>query len=119
MRLRELKSDEVSFTVKVEEECCVPVKGNAIDSGDEDFDRNVENEILDRLRRGDSFAWCSILVTAEWNGHKGIASLGCCSLEGESDVETTINDHGMRDEALDDLNKGLQAEADTLSELET
>lgn len=119
MKLRKLEASEVAFTVKVEEECCVPVRGNAMASGDDAADKRCEDEILDRLHRGDSFAWCSIVVYAEWKGYKGIDSLGCCMLSGESDVEPTIKDHGMRESALADLNTKIQCEAAILEELES
>jgi len=111
-----LTNTEVVFSVTVEEECFEHVEGNAMSSGDDAADKACEKEILDRLHRGDSYAWCCITVEATWKGYKGGASLGCCSLLGESQVEPTIIDHGMRDEALEDLNNRLSKSLEELSE---
>lgn len=115
MRFKPLEASEVVFSFRVEEECYTPVRGQFA-SGDDAADKLQEDEIIDRLHCGDSYAWCCIIVEATWKGHKGGESLGCCSLAGESDVEPTIVEHGMREGALADLNARLQASLETLQE---
>ncbi len=39
----------------------IPVKGNAMCSGDDDFDLQVETEILERLEQDDVWAWATVV----------------------------------------------------------
>jgi hypothetical protein len=48
-----------------------PVRGNLIASGDDVFDKECEDEVLERLTQGDILAWCIIEVRAEWKGLTG------------------------------------------------
>jgi len=50
-------------------------------SGDEAYDRQVENEIIRRLEDGDVWAWASVRAEGRWNGMVEWDSLGCCSYE--------------------------------------
>lgn len=64
----------------------LPIRGNAIDSGDEIQDKEVENEIIDRLESGDVWAWASVEVRATCSecGAHGSDYLGACSyVDGE------------------------------------
>lgn len=121
--MRTLTESDVTFTVHIEQEH-EPVRGNAMASGDPDLDRQVEDEILSCLDRGDVEAWCSITVEARWRGYVGRDHLGCCShLPGDGrpslaeQVEDTIQSHTMRAEALADLNATLKATADDIAAL--
>ncbi|HEY6728330.1 MAG TPA: hypothetical protein VI197_30175 [Polyangiaceae bacterium] len=121
--MRKLTESDVTFTVRIVQED-EPVRGNAMASGDADLDRQVEDEILACLDRGDVEAWCSITVEARWHGYVGRDHLGCCShLPGEGrpslakQVEDTIEWHGMRAEALADLNATLEATATDIASL--
>lgn len=57
----------------------IPVKGNAMCSGDDKLDMEVENEIIERLNNGDLSAWFCAKVTAEYLGFKYSDYLGACS----------------------------------------
>ena len=61
----------------------IPVKGNAMASGDDKYDRKVENQILKRLENGDIAAWFDVVVTVtiEWDDleYSAYDSLGACS----------------------------------------
>lgn len=107
--LRKLTKQDVEFTIEVEVDYS-PVRGNLIDSGDSDYDTQIENEIVDRLNSGDIWAWRSIKVTAYWNGLDGVDYLGGCSYESESDF---IKNSGYYDDmceaALADLNKQVES----------
>ena len=94
----------------------IPVKGNAICSGDEDFDRQVESEILKRLEHEDVWAWATVCVTTEWEGLKEAEYLGCCCYADEEEFrqEGGYFDE-MVDEALANLNKRLHMLYEKLS----
>ena len=62
-----------------------PIRGNAMASGDDDFDREVENKILAELKARNGWAWCTVRVVARYEGVDGIFGdnwLGCCSYAG-------------------------------------
>lgn len=65
------------------------VRGNAIFSGDDDFDEKIENEIIERLNSGDVWAWADVevRVTVIETGETASDYLGSCSYEDESDFK--------------------------------
>jgi hypothetical protein len=110
---RKLKLKDVAFVVEVEPEQHAPVRGNAIASGDDAADRELEDQIIAALDSGIDEAWCTIMVKATWDGHEGFDSLGCCSfLPGthepvKKQVEQCVDDHQMREQALADLQRAV------------
>lgn len=66
----------------------IPVRGNAIVSGDDDFDAQVENEIIARLESGDVWAWAAVEVKVSKWGHTESEFLGSCSYADEEDFKT-------------------------------
>ena len=84
MPCKTLTSNDITILVTAHPEE-IPVQGNAICSGDEDFDRQVESEILKRLEQDDVWAWATVSVTAEWQGLKEVEYLGCCCYANEED----------------------------------
>jgi hypothetical protein len=116
--LRKLKASEVEFSLDVEQDD-VPVRGNALCSGDDELDKQAEDEILTRLRWGDPWAWAQVTVTAMWNGFFGHAHLGGCSYR---DAKEFCQPGGYYDdlckEALDDLNDSIADHARRLQPLE-
>ena len=105
MTIQPLRREEVIITVAAEPEL-VPVEGNASCSGNEDFDREVEHNVLSRLQQGDVWAWASVLVIVSWNGFEGRSSLGCCSYADENDFRQSFGYfEDMVAEALAELNK--------------
>lgn len=111
---RKLTLADVTVELRAEEEH-VPVRGNAMASDDE-LDKQVEDEILDRLARGERWAWCCIIAEARWGDHVGYASLGCCSYADEADLKQPGGYYeGMVEEALDGLNAKVAA---TYAEIE-
>ena len=115
MACRKLNRDEIQIRIAVLPEE-IPVKGNAICSGDEDFDHQVETEILKRLEQDDVWAWATVRVTAEWEGLKEAEYLGCCCYADEEEFrqEGGYFDE-MVDEALANLNKRLHMLYEKLS----
>jgi hypothetical protein len=116
MKIRELREDEVEFTIEAEQDD-IPVRGSFA-SGDDEKDEELAKEILARLDRGDVWAWASVKVTAMWKDWKGVDYLGACSYESEADFKQDDGYYGdMKARALEDLNKSLAKCAADLAEL--
>lgn len=102
-------SARIEVTLHVEQEDDIPVRGNAMASGDWAVDREVEDEILERLDRGDVWAWASVKVTATLWGPKNdkllTASvyLGGCSYKDEADFRADGYFADMAKEARDEV----------------
>lgn len=94
---------------------CLPeytdVRGNAMCSGDDDYDREVEDSILDDLEGGNDWAWCTVRVTARYDGVDcavGQDYLGCCSYRDEADFKACVYYEDMCDQAREDLYAQLE-----------
>lgn len=117
MNMRKLTRDDVTFTLSVEFEDDVPVRGSFA-SGDDAADEQLVQEILARLDRGEVWAWACVTVQATWEGISAGASLGACSYANEKDFKTEGGYYeDMCGEALDDLNATLAAMHQKLSKL--
>lgn len=67
----------------------IPVRGNFC-TEDADADRELEDEICDRLDRGDLWAWCSVRVCVVDTRTQQVAHsswLGGCSYKDEADFK--------------------------------
>ncbi len=93
---------QVTYTVTIEQEEC-SLEGNVMVSGDDAADKAAEDEIRERLMRGDDSAWCSIKVTARLGDFEGSGYLGCVTLTDDYTAEQCAKDHGMYAEALEAL----------------
>ena len=94
----------------------IPVRGNALDSGDKDVDKTCEDEILARLDDGDVWAWASVRVSVTWRTYTGSAYLGCCSYASEDDFrESSGYFEAMREEAFEELMGVLRDASEALS----
>lgn len=116
MKPRKLRANEVTFSVEIEAED-IPVRGNAMASGDDAADRECEDEIIARLDRGEVEAWCAVVVKATWKGYSATASIGACTLDRSYTTEDVIDGHDLRGEALESLNEQIASEVESLSEL--
>ncbi len=114
MKFRPLTKSEVSFTFEQEPED-IPVRGNAISSGDAEYDKKVEDEIIARLDRGDINAWFCAKVTASWKGWKASAYLSGCCYGPDDKPEAELLEE-LKGEALSNLNETLETETITLAE---
>jgi hypothetical protein len=88
-----------------------PIRGNAIDSGDEEYDREVEDQLIDEVNSGNVWAWFSAEIKASYNGVSCSDYLGCCSYEDEQDFRASDCYQDMVAQATDELReklKGLQ-----------
>jgi hypothetical protein len=114
--MRTLTESDVEFELRCEPED-IPVRGNAMASGDDEADRELEDEILARLDRGDDWAWCTVIVRARWIAPDGEVFygedvLGCCSYADEAEFKAPggyFDD--MRRTALAELNEQRKARA--------
>ena len=97
----------------------IEVRGNAMASGNDEFDRRVENEILERCAGGDVWAWASVKVTARYDdidSVEGVDYLGGCSYADEDDFKQAGGYYDdMKKIARDDLFAQLEAIHDTLT----
>jgi hypothetical protein len=116
IKLRKLTAAEVTFEVTTEHEVC-SVEGHFA-TDEPELDRKLEAEIIERLNNGDDSAWCCVVVHARWNGYEGWDCLGGCSLDDNYTLETVVEEHGMREEALDHLNRRIAEHAAKLDALE-
>lgn len=100
----------VSYSIEVEEDF-IDVRGNAMCSGDDDFDREVEDAIIARLNDGDVWAWASVKVSARYDGIDGIEGvdyLGGCNYADEDDFKRDGYYEDMCNCARDDLYAQLE-----------
>jgi hypothetical protein len=115
--LRKLKPHEVEYVVEAHEES-VPVRGNVLASGDSQLDKEAEDDVNERLNKGEPWAWCCVHVEAKWRGFVGRDTLGGCSYHSEKDFRLGPYFEDMCQVALEDLNEQVEQAAEELSELE-
>src|SRR3990170_8981247 len=113
IKLRKLTEAEVEFEVTHEQDDA-PVRGNAQATDDDAADKQVEDEILENLERGNAWAWCTVRVKAKWHEFEGLDVLGCVSVAKEEDLEEVIEEHGMKANALENLNDSIAETNNTL-----
>lgn len=117
----ELLRDRVTYQLSIEPED-IPVRGNAIASGDDAYDKKVEDEIIRRVDNGDDWAWCTVEVDAIFFPKGGQAaritgrtSLGGCSYKDEEDFKQEGGYYPqMQDDALRELATTIVGYAATL-----
>lgn len=117
VRLRRLRADEVEFVLKVVQDD-MPVRGNAMASGDDAADKAYEDEILKRLEYGDVWAWSLVTITAKWKGWEVHDTLGACCYLSEEDFKKPggyFDD--MKTVALHELNNLLAINLMNIAEL--
>jgi len=105
------------------------VRGNAMASGDESYDKEIEDAIIKRLDDGDIWAWASVRVECHWTHPTtgetfiGADHLGCCSYESEKDFRQVPNGYfeDMKCVAFDEMAKEIERtieKAESLEEFE-
>jgi hypothetical protein len=113
--MRLLTAEDVTFEIEIEDEGFTP-RGQFA-SGDE-ADRQLENEIIKRLDRGDLWAWCCVRVIARWNGFEGDVYLGGCSYADEDDFKADGGYYPqLCDEALENLNAEIKRTCERIAPL--
>lgn len=116
MALRQLREEEVFFTLEVEEDT-MEVRGNALCSGDPAVDKAAEDVIVERLRCGDTLAWAWVKVTVTWRSFQASASLGGCSYNDKQEFLQCDYYKALKEEALSTLQTNLQTAFCLLQEL--
>jgi hypothetical protein len=108
MSFKKLTAAEVTFTVVAEQED-IPVRGNAMSSDDPEADRHCEDEIIAELNRGNTWAWCCVVVTATWGNWSASDTLGACSYfyDGADEFKRGGYYQDMCANALENLNADL------------
>lgn len=91
---------EISIHVQQDD---TPISGNLIASGDDDYDRQVEDYVMNQLEGGNVWAWAAVTVTAEFMGVTASAYLGGCSYENEEDFKACEYYRDMVREATNEL----------------
>jgi len=101
---------EFNYTISVEFDD-TPVRGNAMASGHADYDTQVEDEILSRLKWNDVWAWAVVTVTASIDGIDlvGTDTLGACTYDDENDFTSGSYFIDMCDESRADLMAKIKA----------
>jgi hypothetical protein len=82
------RAEELVRNADYEIECLAEdtsIVGNAMASGDDDFDAKCEQSIIDDLEDGNEWSWCTVRVTCTVRGYGSVGTdyLGCCSYDGE------------------------------------
>ncbi len=106
----EYERDGITFTVAIAQDDTA-VRGNAMASGDDAADREVEDAILARLEDGDAWAWCVVRVTASVDGFEGADYLGACCFEDYGDFAAGGYLPDMENDARGELLGNLEAAA--------
>ena len=98
---------EIIWSIEAEQED-IPVRGNAVASGDNDVDKEIEDRILRDLE-WNIWAWCSVTVRCTYGPFNGEAHVGCCSYDDEEAFKESSGYYlDMQIEALDDLISNMQ-----------
>ena len=118
MNIRPIRCEEAAIRVLAEPDH-IPVEGNACVSGDDDFDREVEHNVLCRLQHGDVWAWAAVTIGVVWGQFEGRAYLGCCSYADENDFRQPCGYFDdMVAESLDELNRTVSEAYQQMKERE-
>lgn len=113
----ETDANGIEYQLHIDQED-IPVRGNAMASGSDAEDKEVEDEILKQLDHGNLWAWCSVTCTAQYKGFEGTDHLGGCSYHS---TEEFIQPGGywedMKDEARTRLIQRLDESSRAYTEL--
>jgi hypothetical protein len=113
--------DDVVVSISAEPEH-LPIRGNLIVSGDDEFDKKCEDEIISQLDSGNEWAWCITKCTVTPKSLNyvdiivGHSYLGGCSYENKDEFIESDSYKDMIDWALDDLNLNSQRIYDGLKD---
>ncbi len=115
-KIRKLTENDVTFTVLCEPED-IEIEGNC-SAIDEETDRAQEKWVRNQLRSGNTWAWCSVKVTASWKDFESSEYLGGCSYRSEEEfTEPGGYYDDLKAEALEQLNRQIEWYYSGLTEL--
>jgi hypothetical protein len=109
-QIKQLTAKDITIEVFASEEY-IAIRGNAIASGDEAFDKAVEDELIERLDSGDIWAWCSVEVKCSYKGLTASDYLGGCSYKSKKDF---IANSGYYEDMVQTCLDGLQKQLEEL-----
>ena len=116
--MKTITIDETKVEYSLE---CLPedceIEGNAMASGDDGYDKEVEQKIIDQLNSGNEWAWCTVKVTAHIGRFHGSDYLGCCSYESEEQFTQDGYYDDMKHEALEALKLDIMETNEALEEI--
>ncbi len=105
-KIKEYVQNNIDLKIEcLEEETCV--RGNVCASGDDDFDREEENKIIEELESGNPWAWCIVKVSGSCNGIYAEDYLGGCSYEDQESFERNLYFDVMRDSVINQITEEL------------
>lgn len=94
------KQVEISVNAVYDE---IPVRGNAMASGDAEEDRAYEDEIIARLHAGDIWAWAEVCVKGKWNDLVATDYIGACTYKDEEGFKQDDYYEDMVNTVIDEL----------------
>lgn len=101
--------EQIEFQLIAEYES-IPVRGNALTSGDDDYDRKEENRIIAAIGRGNVWAWASVELKGTYKGLTASNYLGCCSYKNEKDfMKDGYYYQDMKQNVFDEIIEQLKA----------
>lgn len=100
--------EDVEFRIDCENED-IPVRGNAVVSGNDEEDKEIEDSIIEQLNNGNEWAWCSVKVTASFKGIEGTDYLGGCSYADEKEFKEGGYYEDMKRQAYNELIEQLES----------
>ncbi len=111
--MKTLPRNLVTLTIHMEQDDS-PVRGNASASGDDEYDKLIEDGILERLRQDDDWAWCCVTVTGKFGPFTADTSLYGCSY---NDKEDFMQPGGYYDEMVDEVIEDLERQIERALQL--
>ena len=106
--------ETVTWTLKAEQDE-MPVRGNAMASGDDEADRKYEDEIIDRLSNDDIWAWAQVTLIGTWHGLTVEDHLGACTYKNEAEFKAGIYYTDMQEEVIIELTARAQEVAEAVN----
>jgi hypothetical protein len=95
----------MKYTPEITVECIeefMPIRGNLIASGDDEYDRQIEDKTIAELETN-PWAWCCVKVTAEFRGITADAYLGGCNYKSEQSFKEDLYYKDLVHEATQEL----------------
>lgn len=86
----------------------IPIRGNAICTGDSKEDKEIEDNIIEELEYN-PWAWCCVRLTGYYKGLEASDYLGGCSYKSEKDfIENSGYYYDMQARILEELEGQLE-----------
>lgn len=105
--MKKITEAMVVWTVEAMEED-IPVRGNAVVSGNDEEDKEIEDAIIADLEDGNEWAWCIVRVTGRFKGLEACDTIGGCSYASYSDFAEGGYLEDMKEEVVEQLNRQVE-----------